>query len=152
MSPSYLMCICVCVYAFMYANVYALCMFESLVLVHFWVCGFQSGDSLDSDLLNYDTVDSGRRLLILPPSSRRASLCIFSIWVKYNYWLILTLAIAGFMVLKAITMKSTGFWVVTPCSSERARRFGGTYYQYLQDGRVIQARNQLSLLPASTGF
>jgi hypothetical protein len=45
----------------------------------------------------------------------------------------------GFMVL---TKKSMIFCVVTPYSSERARRFGGTYRFNLQGGKVSRERNQ----------
>lgn len=30
-------------------------------------------------------------------------------------------------------MNSTAFWLVTPCSSEKARSFGGTYCLHLED-------------------
>jgi hypothetical protein len=43
-------------------------------------------------------------------------------------------------------MKSMVFWVVTLCSAERARRFGGRCLLQLQGRRVSQARNHLSLL------
>jgi hypothetical protein len=36
---------------------------------------------------------------------------------------------------------STFFWVLTPCSSVPARRFGGIYHFYVQDRRENQARN-----------
>jgi hypothetical protein len=45
-------------------------------------------------------------------------------------------------VLAAVAMKSTAFWDVTPCSSESAWRFGGTYRLHLQDRRVNQGGNQ----------
>jgi hypothetical protein len=36
--------------------------------------------------------------------------------------------IVGFEVLTAVVMKSTIFWVITPCSPVKVnRRFGGTY-------------------------
>jgi hypothetical protein len=55
--------------------------------------------------------------------------------------------------LLAVTMKSTVFWAVTPCSLERDRRFGGTYRLHFQGRRVSQAWNQqLRLLPASVIF
>jgi hypothetical protein len=38
--------------------------------------------------------------------------------------------------------KRTVLWVVTSCSSENARRFGGTYRLYLLGRRISQARNQ----------
>jgi hypothetical protein len=36
----------------------------------------------------------------------------------------------------------SGSWVVTPCSSERAQRVGGTHHLHLQGRRVSQARYQ----------
>jgi hypothetical protein len=33
------------------------------------------------------------------------------------------------------------FWVVTPCRSQRAQRFGGTYRLHLQDHKATQAKN-----------
>jgi hypothetical protein len=44
------------------------------------------------------------------------------------------------------------FWLVTPCNSEIARRFGGNDSLHLQGRRVSQARNQLSLTPDSAGL
>jgi hypothetical protein len=52
---------------------------------------------------------------------------------------------AGFEVLTSVTTKNTVFWVVTPCSSEIAPRFGGTYLFHLQGRKVSQARNQQNL-------
>jgi hypothetical protein len=40
------------------------------------------------------------------------------------------------------------FLVLTPCSSERSRRFRGTYHLHLQSKRV----SKLSLTPDSIGF
>jgi hypothetical protein len=40
-------------------------------------------------------------------------------------------------------LKNTVLWVIMPCSSEKARRFGGTYSLHLQGRRVSQARRQL---------
>jgi ABC-type molybdate transport system permease subunit len=58
-----------------------------------------------------------------------------------------------------VSVKSTVFWVVTPSSSETARRFGGTYCLHLQDRRLRKARNRvfstrgsLILPPVSAGF
>jgi hypothetical protein len=50
-----------------------------------------------------------------------------------------------------LTMKRTIAWVVSPCSSERARRFGGIYLLPLRDRRARQAKNQqkLTLPPGS---
>jgi hypothetical protein len=39
--------------------------------------------------------------------------------------------------------KSTVVWIVTPCSSERIGRSGGTYCLHLRDGIVGQAKKQL---------
>jgi hypothetical protein len=39
-------------------------------------------------------------------------------------------------------LNSTVFWVITPWSSNRTRRFGGNCRLHLQDRRVNQARNQ----------
>jgi hypothetical protein len=47
----------------------------------------------------------------------------------------------GFEVLTAVTVKSTVFWIVKPCISERARRFGETYLIRLQGWRVSKARS-----------
>jgi hypothetical protein len=51
-----------------------------------------------------------------------------------------------FGVLRAVTMKDGVFWIATPCSSERARRFGGTWRLHLQGWKVSQARNQQKLI------
>jgi hypothetical protein len=40
-------------------------------------------------------------------------------------------------------MKSTIFWVVKPCSSERATHLRGTHHLHLQNYRVTQAWNQV---------
>jgi hypothetical protein len=37
-----------------------------------------------------------------------------------------------FEVLRTVIMKSTAFWFVAPCSSERPRRFGGAAFRLLQ--------------------
>jgi hypothetical protein len=47
----------------------------------------------------------------------------------------------GCQFLMAVTMKGTVFWLVMPCNSERAQRFGGTYRLHLQGRRVSQALN-----------
>jgi hypothetical protein len=39
-------------------------------------------------------------------------------------------------------MKNAVSWLESPCSSETARRFGGTYRLHLQVRSVGQARNQ----------
>jgi hypothetical protein len=64
-----------------------------------------------------------------------------------------TLNSVGFEVLAEVTKKSTVFWVVTPCSPERARLLGRTYRFYLQGRRVREeSKQQLSLPPGSAGF
>jgi hypothetical protein len=57
-----------------------------------------------------------------------------------------------FYVLKAMIMKSTAFWVLTPCNSEKARRFGGTYRFQLQhrSEKLAEARGKLLLLARLT--
>jgi hypothetical protein len=50
--------------------------------------------------------------------------------------------IGGFEILTAVIMKSTAFRAVTPCTSEGALRFGGTYRLFLQGRRVSQARKK----------
>jgi hypothetical protein len=57
--------------------------------------------------------------------------------VKTNY------VFVEFEILRAVTMKSTIFCDVTPCSPVEVWRFGGIYCLYLQGRRVAQARNQL---------
>jgi hypothetical protein len=47
---------------------------------------------------------------------------------------------AGFEVITAVTMESTVFWVVMPCSSHRPRSFGGTYLLHLQGRRICQTK------------
>jgi hypothetical protein len=42
----------------------------------------------------------------------------------------------------AATMKSVVFWVVTLCSLEKARCFGGTHVIHVQCRSVNQSRNQ----------
>jgi hypothetical protein len=54
---------------------------------------------------------------------------------------------AGFEVLTAITMKRSDALAITPCSSKRARRFGGTDGLLLQGRIVRQARNYSALPP-----
>jgi hypothetical protein len=58
----------------------------------------------------------------------------------YGVWWII-LNCVEFEVLTAMTMKSMVFRVVTPCSSEKARRFGGIYRLHRQCRKIIQARN-----------
>jgi hypothetical protein len=48
-------------------------------------------------------------------------------WRKGNITQFNNLATLGIKVLTAVTMKIPVFWIVTQCSSERARRSGGTY-------------------------
>jgi hypothetical protein len=55
-------------------------------------------------------------------------------------------------VLMSVTINRTFFWTVTPCSLERARRFGGKYRLHFLDQKVNQARNKLHIPPASSGF
>jgi hypothetical protein len=48
----------------------------------------------------------------------------------------------GFEVLRAVVMKSTIFWDITPCSPLKLKqRFGGTYRLYHQGRRISRARN-----------
>jgi hypothetical protein len=42
--------------------------------------------------------------------------------------------------IKKVKIMNTFFWVVTPCSLEPARRFGGIYHFYVQDRREREAR------------
>jgi hypothetical protein len=42
----------------------------------------------------------------------------------------------------AVTIMIMIFWHVTPCNSERVRRFGRTYHLHFQGRKVSQARNQ----------
>jgi hypothetical protein len=49
--------------------------------------------------------------------------------------------------LTAVTMNSTAFWVVTPCSSEKVRPFGGTYRLYFQGLKVSQSIGKEIYLP-----
>jgi hypothetical protein len=51
-------------------------------------------------------------------------------------------------------MKTTNFWVVTPCNSDKARHSGGTYYLHLQGRRVTKKPAQIvgKFSSASTGF
>jgi hypothetical protein len=49
--------------------------------------------------------------------------------------------IIGFEVLTAVVMKSSIFWVITPCSPLKVnRRFEGTCPFYLQGRRISQRR------------
>jgi hypothetical protein len=43
---------------------------------------------------------------------------------------------------RVIVKKGTVFWILKPCSSEKAQRFGGIYCLYLHDLRIRQGRNQ----------
>jgi hypothetical protein len=55
---------------------------------------------------------------------------------------------------KNLILKSMIIWVLTPSSSERDRRFGGTY-SFIQGRRISQARNQQSMFglpPTSAGY
>jgi hypothetical protein len=73
----------------------------------------------------------------------------------------LTIFYVGFVVLRALGMKSSIFWdIITPCSLLKVNRcFGGTFRLHLQNWRTSQARNQHDtgskqsyLLPASCWF
>jgi hypothetical protein len=55
-------------------------------------------------------------------------------------WVVLNIVI--FKVLTAVTKDNTKSWVVMPCSSDRARRFGGTRRLYRHGRRASQAGNQ----------
>jgi hypothetical protein len=57
-----------------------------------------------------------------------------------QYWKHIQLA--ALQVHTTVTMRSMILWVVTPCSSERDRRFRGTYVLYLQGRNVAQARHR----------
>jgi hypothetical protein len=48
----------------------------------------------------------------------------------------------GFGILMFVTVKGLVFWVVTPCSPERAQGTLGKYDLHLQDQRVSQRRNE----------
>jgi hypothetical protein len=48
----------------------------------------------------------------------------------------------GYEVLIAVNMKSTIFWFVMLCTSERDQHFGRTYHLHLQGFKVSKARNQ----------
>jgi hypothetical protein len=50
----------------------------------------------------------------------------------------------GLDVHSAVAMKSAVFWVVTPCSLERARRFGWTCRLHMQSKTIWEIRTQLS--------
>jgi hypothetical protein len=52
--------------------------------------------------------------------------------------------VVGFDVLTAVPMKSTLFWLVTLCSSERVGRFGATFHLHLQAGKQQKQANKLS--------
>jgi hypothetical protein len=75
-------------------------------------------------------------------------------WILNTLWSYKILL--DLQVTTAVTMKGAvfwGFWVVSPCSSEKARHFGGTPYLHLQGPKVSQARNErISLPPASFGY
>jgi hypothetical protein len=47
-----------------------------------------------------------------------------------------------FEVFLAVTTKNTNFWVVIPCRSKTARRFGATCHFHDQYRRISQAWNQ----------
>jgi hypothetical protein len=51
----------------------------------------------------------------------------------------------GFEVLKAVVIKSTIVWDITPCSPLKVNRsFGVTYRLHLQGRRISQERNQMA--------
>jgi hypothetical protein len=52
-------------------------------------------------------------------------------------------------------MKSTDFWVITPCITKRVLRFGGTHHLHIQGRNVSQERNQqeqAAISALSAGF
>jgi hypothetical protein len=51
--------------------------------------------------------------------------------------------------VRTLKIMSTFFWVLTPCSSVLARRFGGIYHFYDQDRRESQARKPVEAVCAS---
>jgi hypothetical protein len=56
-------------------------------------------------------------------------------------------------VLTAFVMKSSAFWDITPHSPQKVNQnFGGKCRPHFQGRRIIRARNQLCLLPASFWF
>jgi hypothetical protein len=61
--------------------------------------------------------------------------CPFTMCCKQIY-------IFGFEALTAMPMTSTVLWIVRPCTSEIARRFGRKYRLHLRSPRVRYARNQ----------
>jgi hypothetical protein len=48
----------------------------------------------------------------------------------------------NFKSWRIIHMQITAFWILTSCSLEKVRCFGGTYHFRLQGRKVNQARNQ----------
>jgi hypothetical protein len=63
--------------------------------------------------------------------------------------------LVGFEVFTTVTLENTVLWDMTPCSLvEVYRRFGGTYFLYLQSLRVIQAtgKNQTESYSEAVGF
>jgi hypothetical protein len=57
-----------------------------------------------------------------------------------------------FEVFTLVAMNSAVVYVITSCSSERSRRFGGTYRLHLQGSRIREVRNKLRFSAASADF
>jgi hypothetical protein len=53
------------------------------------------------------------------------------IFIQFKNWELRREPAFGFEILTAVVMKSVVFWVVTPCSLEKAWHFQGTYCLYL---------------------
>jgi hypothetical protein len=79
------------------------------------------------------------------------SALIFSSWRRFPPLLytskfdnnLHSLTYVEFEVLRAVVIKSTIFWDITPCSPLKVNRcFGGTYRLLLQSRRISRARNQ----------
>jgi hypothetical protein len=51
-------------------------------------------------------------------------------------------SVVGHEILTALTVNSSISLVLTPCSSEKSRRFGGIYRSQLQGRKASQARNE----------
>jgi hypothetical protein len=63
--------------------------------------------------------------------------------VPVTTYLTVTHPLKGFEVLKAVIVKCSVFWDVTPCSPFKVnRRFGGKYCILLHGRRISHARNQ----------
>jgi hypothetical protein len=66
---------------------------------------------------------------------------IFGI-TKYNLEWLKQVFFCFVEVLKIVTMKSVVFWVLTPRSSMKFRRFGGTYPSTSSGSKLCEAGNQ----------